>query len=480
MYAGTHNLSVLSSTLVAATIAKSHQAAQISRQRSGARTLTIQTMAVDRNHVPDIIDPDRAGRLCRELQLAGVEPMLTSTNDGHRTTGVALTIDAGAVHSSGAAAAQFGRQAFDSLAQDLPISVAVTNPGGIADAIGRFRNLCEILRTTMNDAGASPASVELLIEAGSMSPQTAWLLRCELLGDGILHMIAPRSLMRPDDTAVEKSHHDRFWLEVWRLRRNAFVRVLCAPFVLPQCPLLSIEPATDVLPSVSLQAPRGSAWIPLQLDLSRFVDDKGVFRETALEQALCRCVEAGDLLHDLARWPTAQMRHDSWLNRRLAIILSGFGDIAQRRGYDPARFASLAELSEDLRWVENILRRQSQAIAKRTQSLPALEQSDPTRALPAGATIDGWRERWQHAAEFAAHRHRNLVAMSPWSVFPSAQAADYRYADLLPLLDFAHVLSFTNAPPIAGWNASKLKSFYQRAWAVLEARSVTQQIAEEP
>jgi hypothetical protein len=437
-------------------------------------------MAVDINHVPDIIDPDRAGRLCRELQLAGVEPMLTSTSDGYRTTGVALAIDAGAVQNSEAAAAQFRRQAFDSLAQNLPLCVAITNPGGVAEAVGRFRNLCEILRKTMIDTGALPASVELLIEAGSMSPQTAWLARCELLGEGILHMLAPHSLMRPNDKAIEKSHHDRFWLENWQLRWTGQVRVLCAPFVLPQCPLLSIEPATNVVPSVSVQAPQGSAWIPLRLDLSRFADDKGALCQTALELALCRCVEAGDLLHDLAHWPTAQMRHDSWLNRRLAIILSGFGDIAQRRGYDPARFASLAELSDDLRWVENILRGQSQAIAKRTQSLPALEQSDPSRALPAGVASTGWRERWQHAAEIAAHRHRNLVVMSPWSVFPSAQAADYRYADLLPLLDFAHALAFTKTPPIAGWNVSEFKSFYHRAWAVLDARSVTQHIAEEP
>jgi hypothetical protein len=50
----------------------------------------------------------------------------------------------------------------------------------------------------------------------------------------------------------------------------------------------------------------------------------------------------------------------------------------------------------------------------------------------------------------------------------------------LPLLDFAHVLSFTKAPPIARWNVSEFKSFYQRAWAVLDSRSVVQQIAEGP
>jgi len=83
-------------------------------------------MAVDRNHVPDIINLDSAGRLCRELQLAGIEPLLTTTSDGCRTTGVALIIDAGAVQKSEAAAAQFRRQAFDALVQGLPLSVAIS------------------------------------------------------------------------------------------------------------------------------------------------------------------------------------------------------------------------------------------------------------------------------------------------------------------------------------------------------------------
>jgi len=471
---------MLLSTLLAATIAKSHHAAQISRRRDGDRPQTIQTMAVDRNYVLDVIDPDRAGGLCSELQLSGVEPLLISTSDGHRTTGVALTIDAGSVQKPGAAAAQFQRRAFDALVQGLPVSVAVTNPGGAAEAADRFRCLCEILRATMNDTGTPPGSVELLIEASSIPPQTAWLSRCELLGEGPLHVLASRSLMRPDDAEIEKRDHNRFWLQMWQLRRSGLLRVLCAPLVLPQCPLLSAEPATVVVPSVSLQAPQGSAWIPLQLDLSRFADEKGVLRESALEQAICRCVEIGDQLHDCATWPTAQMRYDGWLNRRLAIVLSGFGDIAQRRGYDPARFTSLAELSDILRWVQDMLRWQSHLIAKRTQNLPALEQSDPTRALPPGAIRDGWRKRWQDATESSAHRHRNLIAMSPWSVFPSAQAADYRYADLLPLLDFSHAVSFTAPPFLAGWNVSKFKGFHQRAWAVLDARSVTQQTEEWP
>ncbi len=161
-------------------------------------------MAVDRNHVPDIIDLDSAGRLCRELHIAGVEPLLTTTSEGYWTTGVALVIDAGAVQKSEAAAAQFRRQAFDALAQGLPLSIAITNPGGVADAADRFRNLCEILRKTVDDAGALPAAVELLIEASSVSPQAAWLMRCELLGEGALYIIAPRSLMRPDDTATKR------------------------------------------------------------------------------------------------------------------------------------------------------------------------------------------------------------------------------------------------------------------------------------
>ena len=159
------------------------------------------------------------------------------------------------------------------------------------------------------------------------------------------------------------------------------------------CSLLSAETATGVLPGAAVQVPAGTAWLPMRIDLSRFADSGGCLQENAIERALCRSVEIGELLHDAVHWPTARMRHDAWLNRRLAIIVTGFGDLVRRRGQDPADFASLAELSQFLRWAQAMLLRQSRAVAQGIGNLPALELTDPSLTLPNGQQRNRSRAR---------------------------------------------------------------------------------------
>jgi hypothetical protein len=200
--------------------------------------------------------------------------------------------------------------------------------------------------------------------------------------------------------------------------------------------------------------------------------------ESSIENALRRCVAIGDALHDLIRWPTAQLRHDAWLNRRLALELTGFGDLVARRSLDPQRFATLQEICELLRWMQGILQRQSRAIAQRSERLPAISESDPSREFPSGQIRNGWRTRWLEAVEATAVRHRNLLVLSPWSIFPKHQPADYRYADLLPVLAFSDACVFPAPPDLEAWDIAKFTSFHKRAWAVLQQRSAAYQIAE--
>ena len=47
---------------------------------------------------------------------------------------------------------------------------------------------------------------------------------------------------------------------------------------------------------------------------------------------------------------------------------------------------------------------------------------------------NGWRARWLDAVESSAVRHRNILVLSPWSLFPAKQPADYRFADRWRLL----------------------------------------------
>ena len=425
-------------------------------------------MAVDSDHTPFLYGSGRAERLCRELQLAGIEVGLAA--------GVSLSVNATAACESAAAAAQLREQAFAVLASGLPLSVSISQHGaGASDA---FLSVCALLRAAAQDAGAMPAAVEISIAAESLSPQAAWLARCRHLNEGPLYILPNEPMMRPDETPLQRGCHERFWLQLWHLRKTGLVRVACAPFVSSRCALLSAERAQGVTPSAAIQSSIGSAWLPMRLDISRFADHSGVLRERTLEEALCRAVEIGDELHRLISWPTAQMRHDAWLNRRLAIDLTGLGDLTRKRKLDPTQFSTLEGLCEVVRWVQDILQGQSRRIAAQAGYLPALEQGDPSRALPGGEIRNSWHKRWREAVDLVAVRHRNLLVLSPWSVFPAQQPADYRYADLLPLLEFANACTFSNLPSTSNWDLGKFISFHQRAWAVLQQRDIAHQIAE--
>jgi hypothetical protein len=108
--------------------------------------------------------------------------------------------------------------------------------------------------------------------------------------------------------------------------------------------------------------------------------------------------------------------------------------------------------------------------------VPALDQADPGRLLPGGRIGDGWAWRWRQALEAAAVRNRNILALSPWSIFPPG-AADYRYANLLPLLRHADVCRFDQPCDISHWNLRDFKNFHQQAAAVLHQRGAAHQIA---
>jgi hypothetical protein len=268
-------------------------------------------------------------------------------------------------------------------------------------------------------------------------------------------------------------------LQCWQLRNTGQIRAAFAPLISSPCPLLSSEPALGILPPTGLQVPPGTAWIPMQVNITRFVSDCGDLSVLALCECLQRCVEYGESMHDVAVWPTAAMRHDAWLNRRLAISITGIGDLAKLRGLDPRCFHVLKDLSVVLQEVRDAVNQISRQLASQTEPAPSLDLSDPSRGPSGGAVQPDWQARWQQALEFTAVRHRNLLAMSPWSVFPSEGTADSRYCDLLPLLDHVDVCSFPPSPCLQRWNINEFKYFHHRAWAVLEQKDARQLFAEQ-
>jgi len=276
----------------------------------------------------------------------------------------------------------------------------------------------------------------------------------------------------------EVEHGDRLWRALWELRTEPAVHTAFADRVLPQCPLLSAERGRAIVSPIGLQAPADSAWVCMGIDLARFADRGGAVDEPALKRCLETCVDVGDALHDVLAWPTANLQHDAWLNRRLAIVLSGFGDLLRIRGMAPADHDSLRYLNQLLLWLRMNAQSRSRAIAMRAEPLPAIALSDPSHGLPRGTVRADWRRRWHEAVRATLVRHRNLLVISPWSLFPSDVRADYEYAELLPLLRHSDACAFRRNMSIDHWNFNQYKQFHQRARAVLRQRVATSQIAE--
>ena len=272
-------------------------------------------------------------------------------------------------------------------------------------------------------------------------------------------------------------HGDRLWGALWELRAEPGINTAFAERVMPQCPLLSAERGRAIVSSIGLQAPAESAWVCMGIDLARFLNHDLEIDEPALKRCLETCVDIGEALHDTLAWPSADMQHDAWLNRRLAIVLSGFGDLLRMKGLAPADHESLRFLNQLLLWLRMNAQSRSRALAVQGETLPAISLSDPSHALPRGSIRDDWRRRWREAVRATLVRHRNLLVISPWSLFPSAARADYEYAELLPLLRHSDACSFNRKISIDHWNFNQFKHFHQRARAVLKQRVATSQIA---
>lgn len=243
------------------------------------------------------------------------------------------------------------------------------------------------------------------------------------------------------------------------------------------CPLLDAEVADEYLPVGHMQVPRDSAWVPMEIDISKYAADNGEIDRDALALALRHCVDEGERLHDETAWRDPKVEYDSWLNRRLAIALRGWGDLVALRGDDPTHIETLRDLEQLAEWVCRTLRERSQQLAARGSWCPALDEVG-ARLLREGA-LSKWRPRWKKAVADVALRHRNITAMSPWDVFPGGSNADLHYADLLPLTRYADSLSFHCNVSIKHWNSNDFKRFYERVVAIVRCNGGRALVAME-
>ncbi len=277
------------------------------------------------------------------------------------------------------------------------------------------------------------------------------------------------------DKEVSPQHSARVWEHLWAMRDLAPVRAMLPVAVSSPCPLLPAEAASAVLVAELMPVPMESAWAHVEVDLSRFLDVEGRLRLALLDAALRAAVDKGEQWHDVATWGSTAQRIDSRINRRLSIFVRGWGDAVAAGHGDPSALATLRKLQQIARHIVMVLTDSSRALAGQSGYCPAYDVAG-AQVREHGSEMN---DRWQRAVGSSALRHRNLLTLSPWDVFPREQPADYRYINLLPLLACANSVSFRRDVDICHWNVKEFKGFFERVSAILRSSVDSRLIAKQ-
>jgi hypothetical protein len=265
------------------------------------------------------------------------------------------------------------------------------------------------------------------------------------------------------------------WQYLWELRDLTPIGALLPAVVTSVCPLLPDETADATLVASLTQVPAGSAWASLEVDLMHYAKGNGDLRMAQLDAALRNCVEEGERRHDETRWPDPCQLADSNNNRRLSIFVRGWGDLVAASGASPGRLETLQRLESLAVSIVEVLASASRAMAADIGYCPALDLAG-ARVVHHGREMNA---RWRRAVMDNGVRHRNLLTLSPWDVFPRGEPADFSYMNLLPMVRKAHSISMRRDADISGWDARDFRAFHQRVSAILRGMSEAPPMARQ-
>lgn len=421
---------------------------------------------------------DMVSALVCSLRDLGLTPDLMASTAGISAGGADLQVWPREVGRSDMAREHFLRRVAGPIQDGIPLTLSLKELGPDDSGIEIFENLCSSIRSFLGADKDRLSKIGLSLHSHQIPLQAYLLVSRTLLGQGPRFVILDSLQMKHHKNSRVQEETRKNWSFLWRQRdlENPLLPAYGAG-VRTGCPLLGDEAAEAVLPSHGIQVPPGSAWLPIGVHLPRFADDKGQIGWQLLQTALESCIDLGDQLLDVLSWTTACQRSDAMLNRRLAIVVTGVGDLVQMHGNDPGCLKCL-------QWVDGIIKRvrktlwdRSHVVAGQTGLLPALARSDPSGGLCDHSHRQNWQRRWHLALASSAVRHRNLLVMSPYSVLPESSENMAGFTDLLPILAHADAYAFAGQPPLDSWNIEQFKSFHTRAWAVMQQRNARSLIA---
>ena len=358
----------------------------------------------------------------------------------------------------------------------VPICLLVDDTGADVSAAANWRAFCDWVGEI-----AEPLSpghgVSLLVHADRLPPDALGHTVKSLPASLPCYVYLDNRQMRQHRCDRDAFHAARTWSALWRANeRGRPVLPAYGGYVRSACPLLADEAAAGIVAGTGLNAPAGSAWLPAEFDLSAFVTG-GHFDESSAAASLRDGVALLDELFDEMRWPTWRQRRDARENRRLAILLTGAGDLAVAGGGDPAELECLVEIRAVFQRLRRELYRASAELAATAGEVPALSVDLPEAGWLCESRREDWSRRFEAARRQTAQRHRNVLVMSPYSVLPKKGAFGPGFTDLLPLIGFADAWSFSAPPRFEGWNSNNFIYFHRRAKAVIQSSQSVSRIA---
>lgn len=261
----------------------------------------------------------------------------------------------------------------------------------------------------------------------------------------------------------------RSWLMLTELaHRDAGTALVLQHTTRPSCTLGAAERGDAVLPRSRFEARALTAWLAFEVDLARL----GLAGWQADLQGMRRLLRTGlrlaDNLMDQIEWSSPELGQDALVNRRLALHITGFGDVVDRLGMDPAAFPAVREAARWMRLLRRLMIRESNLLARARGPYPGLEVRDVESTLMRSYGNDHARRILRQAGL----RHRHLLVLSPFDIFPrhAPRHPPGAYLHLLPVLASADTVAMygdgaRHALPLAAY-----RRLLQMTWAIARNR----------
>jgi hypothetical protein len=421
-----------------------------------------------------------AGSLLQQLRRHRVRPQVLADGRGTMSCGLALRCAAGQYLDSTTVAAELNGRLADALASGIPVTLSLTDFEPRFAVESSLEAFCKAVKGATRDSRHAGDLLGVSVRSHIL-PIQAFLVICSILGRGPRYVMLDSLQMQDHADRRVQSMTDANWLELRHHRKGVVsAQAVYSECVRSRCPLLADEKTSSVLPALTVPVPANSSWLPLEIFLPDYSDGNGHLDIPVLRDALHACLDIAENLSPLLAQSCNAQRRDLQMNNRIALLVSGIGDLVLERKLDPCEIRSLRWVERIVTAIQNELWEYSGALAQKNDTLPSLLQNDASNAWQSVEHLQEWSLRWRQALQTQAVRHRNLLVLSPYSVLPRHKKSSSKFIDLLPVLAHADAISFFGMPNISNWSIQEFSSFHRRAWTVIMRESRRTRIAVGP